>query len=174
MGHALKPFLPLPVMPRGMQNGGYSHDVIRLVHFVYDAVREMIGIAPANVQRGMSSTLEQGILRQSIPNTDDLLNELCSQSRLASFVPLPGGQHVASISGAKSRRQVICRGADEDGILFHPKTKQIPGFLAEPQGANLPAFHPSEPAVDHPTPKRAGQPIAVAQRQEQVVPEELH
>ena len=70
-----------------MQDGCHNHRLPGLVHFVNDAIRKTVRIAPTDVFVRMTAGIEQGIFFERVPNPDDFFHELHTQSGLSGFIP---------------------------------------------------------------------------------------
>jgi len=81
-------------MPRGVQNRGYHNPALSFLHFVDYAIRKPLRVPPADVLRRVSAAVQQGIIRQGMPNLDDLLHKLSAWPRLPRLVPSRGFGHV--------------------------------------------------------------------------------
>ena len=84
----------MTVVPGGMQDCSDDHRLRWFDYFIHDAVREAVGVTPANVLPGMTAAIEQRIFCERVPNADNFFDKLRTKSRLPGLISGSGFRHI--------------------------------------------------------------------------------
>ena len=112
-------------MPSHVTHRRNDHGMFRFNHFVHHAVRESLRVTSSDIPRLVTTTMEQRVFCQSIPNANNFLNKTRPRTGCCASYQAAASATACSTSGRNPTRHFTWRSENE--VVFSSPSAE-PGF----------------------------------------------